>query len=353
MSVGPLALTQVNEVRYSVLWEDAMSSESASEITISAKKDTLQQIFHVIAGQPNHVVELLNDPILIGLDDIGTLHSQVMNKLKHYDVSAQEFSATVVLAETRYEEFGSWRVLADKDWHIPDRTTSVTLKWRFLIQFPGETKPSSHGVTVRIAGQPRPFEYMQAMFSKDPDEPEPLEIGPATTTCRVDFVDHLLSRELLAIVSNWHRSCRKPEAVMPFIQKLKKRSRTIRNVITNSVTVFTVATAAAYFYRWSASLASGGALTGEQFRDTISLLAGIAGFLYLAWLLGRWLAARAESYLERFGRFHLFELTSGDSNRQTELNAKNQNALMKFGVTALAALLWNVVGGVVTAWLLS
>jgi hypothetical protein len=144
---------------------------------------------------------------------------------------------------------------------------------------------------------------MQAMFSKDPDEFEPLEIGPGTTTCRVDFVDHLLSSELLAIVSTWHRSCRKPEAVVPFIKTVKKRSTQITKLIRASVIMFAGIAVAAYFYKRSVPLASASALTGEQFRNTIALLAVIALFLYFAWGFGRWLADRAKGYLARLVDF--------------------------------------------------
>jgi|GEM_PF-2591925 len=329
-----------------------MPEQTASEITVSTKKEALQQLFRVLVGQPNHAIELFNEPILVGLEDLATLHSQILNKLKHYDVSADEFSATVVLHDTRYEEFGNWDSLAGKDWRIPEQTTSITLKWRFLVQFRGETKPSSHGVTVRLANQPRPFEVMQAMFSKDPDELERFEIEPAPMTCRVDFVDHLLSQELLSIVSNWHGCCRKPEPVMPLIEKIQRHAIELGNTIQTSVLVFAVLVSGAYFYRWSAPFATPTPMPGVVFRSMVLLLAGIGLFLYFARGVGRWLAGRVQHYLGRFGRFHIFELTSGDSNRHTTLNAKSRNAFIKFVAAAAAALLWNVVGGLFTAWLI-
>lgn len=318
-------------------------------ITIAAKPDTLRHLFRIIAGHPNHILEVFPNYCFISMRELEELNRAVVAKLSHYELLGSEFSAILTLRDTRFEEFNSWQAFSGRNWNTPDQTTCLQLKWQFLVRFPNTTEPASHAITVRLANQPRPYEMMQAIFSKDPEDMERFELDAAPMTCRVDFADQLLSQELLAIVASWRKALREPVPVVPFFRRLLKKASLVVQVTQNSVLLMSTLAACAAFFRWSRPATPEVALTAGAFRDNLLLLAALGIFLYLSRGLGRWLGSRAHEYLHRLERFSLFELTAGDSNRQTALSAKSRNAGLKFIASSALALLWNVVGGVLTA----
>jgi hypothetical protein len=59
-----------------------------------------------------------------------------------------------------------------------------------------------------------------------------------------------------------------------------------------------------------------------------------------------------EKSLSRFGRFHVFDITKGDRNKQTTLMATNSRSFLNFITGGGVAILWNIVSTVLAAILL-
>jgi len=171
-------------------------------------------------------------------------------------------------------------------------------------------------------------------------------------TCRIDFQDHVISQELLALVSEWNKALTQPQHVFPFMQWCKRKSSTICYLIRCSIPVFAAIAAYAYFVDLSAGFDLSAALTASQLTVTIRWLAMSAAFIFIASRFAAFITHTVERSLGRFGRFQAIELTKGDQNRQTKLMAKNSRSFWKFIACGAIAIVWNVVGGVLTAIML-
>ena len=205
---------------------------------------------------------------------------------------------------------------------------------------------------MRISASLSPQHLIQAIFSKDPEEAERIELKMVTMSTRIDFVDHIISQELLDLVSKWNKGLRTPEYVFPFMKWVKYKTDAICRIVRKSVPTLTVAVCFSYFINYSQHLDKEAPLTGTIFTASVLWVMTSIILIYLSAIIGRWLASYIKKQLNRFGRFTSLELTKGDKNKQTEFLAKSRNSFWKFASSSLVALTWNVVGGIVTAILL-
>jgi hypothetical protein len=212
-----------------------------------------------------------------------------------------------------------------------------------------ETRPHIHNVNILISSSIKPMNVMQAMFSKNFEDLERLEITAMPMTCRIDFQDHVVSQEVLSLVSDWNKALNTPQHVFPFMQWAKAKHHRFTPIIRYSIPVFASIAAYAYYVHLSAPWENNAPLATVLLTSTVRWLAGTVALLFLSCQLGKYLANMTERSLGRFGRFHALEITKGDVNRQTELLAKNTRSFWNFIGSGAIAVLWNLVSAVLAA----
>jgi hypothetical protein len=173
-----------------------------------------------------------------------------------------------------------------------------------------------------------------------------------TMTTRIDFVDHILSQELLDLVSKWNKGLPTPEYVFPLINWAKDKKDIICNIVRKSLPALTTAMCFSFFISYSQHLDKKAALTTAILTDTV--LWGMVSviIIFLSLVAGRSLSSYINKQLSRIGRFASLELTRGDKNRQVKLLARSKNSLLKFAGTSFATLIFDVVAAVIAAILL-
>ena len=326
--------------------------EPTDSVVLSASKDALKGFFRIITGRPNTLTEIYPRPILISIKDILELHKQIADKLKHYELYGAEFSAIISYESNKHEEYGSWESFFNNEWSIPEVTDSLVLKWDFLIQFPKTPKPANHAITIRLSSDRNPFHLMQAVFSKDPEEIDRYVLESSPMSCRVDFADNILSQELLALVSRWNSSRRTPEIILPILERVKKYAEKIRVAIKNSLPLICAIFCFAYYWNRYHNIDPNAVATAGLLRNTVLWLVVSCAAVFFTFKLARWLSIFSYSHIQRFGRFTIFEITRGDENKQNQLAAKSRNSVWKFAASTIFALVWNIVGGILTAIIL-
>lgn len=331
---------------------EPVKPEPTDSVILSTSKDALRGIFRIITGRPNTLTEIYPRPILVSIKDIAELHKQIAEKLSRYELFGAEFSAVVSYESNRNEEYGSWESFFNNEWSIPEVTDSLVLKWDFLIQFHKAPKPANHTITIRLASDRNPFHLMQAVFSKDPEELDRYALESAPMSCRVDFDDNILSQELLAMVSRWNASRRTPEIILPILEKVNKRADKIRSGIKYSLPLICAVVCFAYYWNQYYNIDPSAVATAGLIRNTVLWLVASSAAVFFTYLLARWLSVFSYLHIQRFGRFTIFEITRGDENKQNKLAAKSRNSMWKFAASTIFALVWNIVGGIITALIL-
>jgi hypothetical protein len=192
---------------------------------------------------------------------------------------------------------------------------------------------------------------MQAVFSKDPEDVERLEIMAMPMTCRIDFQDHVVSQEVLALVSEWNRGLGEPQGILPALMWCKRHSHRISAWLSRSMPVFAGFALYAYYGQQFAALATPtGPATAALLGFTAKWVACFAALVLASFLVGEAVGSAVGRNLDRFGRFAVLQITNGDQKRQTELLARNTRSVWVFVLNGLGAVLWNVVAAGLCYW---
>lgn len=329
--------------------DKSMSGNSQKDLTNAIAKQSdpadVAEMFKLVVSKSYCEMQIFPGPILIKKDDLKELYSQFASKAKRQDLQGANFNAIVSFESNKSTEYGSWDSLNSGSWETAEITKSLVLKWNFLVRLPNVAKPEHHSVVVRLCNAMHPVQYLQAAFSKNPDELEKIEFDDAPMLCRVSVPDSLLSKELIEIAANWNKARRRPFISIPWIKNLKRYSAGIGEIISFSVYVFTIV---AYFAWYLDKFFIGVANSPFNLGHVKLIVIMFVSFIVVANFANRfskWLGGVAERQLDKFGRFTVFELTNGDNNKQTENFAKNQSSLYKFVSASVFSIFWNIVAG--------
>jgi len=156
-------------------------------------KSDMGALFRVLTEKQDTDTQIYNRDILVDLKGIGALEKAVKTQLALYQKLSFTTNVLVTFSDNRTKQFHSIEELPRFNWETPLETISLALRWNILIAaIPGE-KPTEHNILVRLASGVKPQDLMRAMFSKDLDEMESLEIASAGCACHVTFATQSLA----------------------------------------------------------------------------------------------------------------------------------------------------------------
>ncbi|TRO81106.1 hypothetical protein [Trichloromonas acetexigens] len=207
------------------------------KIISSMPKETLKSLLYLAAGKHDSNTKLFKRPIVINNNDISELNDLVQQKLTQHQTPVSLVNVAISYKANRSVSFGTWKEFEQYKWNIPDVVEHINIKWDFFVKWPTYAIPQRHTLSVKIVSKLNPMQMMQALFSKDPDEMEDIELNLAPVVCRVDFIDHLLSEELINIVKKWVEARREPDFITTRNSFLKKNKTSIARAIHHSIPV--------------------------------------------------------------------------------------------------------------------
>ncbi|MCB1326510.1 MAG: hypothetical protein H7A21_06200 [Spirochaetales bacterium] len=321
--------------------------EKIEKFTNEISRDTLKSLFYLFTGKPDTSYRLLNKARTIGLADLESLNGKVINKLKIHSIDAIIPSVSVDFRRGDVVEFGDWAQFSTFDWKVAESIRSITIKWDFMLDLPGYAIPQRHTLTVIITSVPKPSHLMRAILSTDSEDLDNLDVGMAPVMARVDFINSVLSHELLALVADWHEGLIVPKAWNPFLVKLREWSHWIRRIIQYSTPIsFFVVVTLAVLGKF------GDNSNAVTLQSLVYVAIGVAGFilsLNLSARIGDWMGNTTEHLIDSTGRFIVLRITNGDENAHTKLNSNNRGRIFKFTAVALVNLTLNIIAGLVLA----
>lgn len=206
----------------SVVLMEQSETEGKEQVLARVKRDGLRSIFHLMVAKPDSTQKQLRRKVIISPDAIEDLHQQVLEKLGNHRIESLVATVDVTYENNITSQFGTWVEFASHRWSGPERTKEMRIKWDFLVDVDGFEVPQRHTLSIKITSKLKPFHYMQAVFSKDPDDLENFELELCPVICRVDFVNHILSKELIALVDDWNEGLPQPDSEITWFHKIKK-----------------------------------------------------------------------------------------------------------------------------------
>ena len=193
---------------------------------------------------------------------------------------------------------------------------------------------------------------MQALFSKNFEDVEKIELSAMPISCRIDFQDHVISQEILALVKEWNKGLNKPQGNLPYLEWFKKHGNFLAAVIRNIIPIFTASAVYAFYWNISNEWTSSEALTIGILEHTVHWVVVSVAILFLSTKIAGYIAKKVMNELSNFGRSHAMNITKGDFNRQNKLMARNSRSFWRFIMGGVITILWSSIAGIITAKLL-
>ncbi|MBA4381871.1 MAG: hypothetical protein C0406_04830 [Sideroxydans sp.] len=333
--------------------QEIVESQLNTEASIF-HQDTTRELLMALAQPRNSLTELFPDPILVSPKDLANIAQRVSAKLKQLRVEENCILLKTIITfdQDRTYQLIGWRQLNNFNWDISERTKSIVLNWEFLYKPDDYSKPELHILSVRITESINPMQFLRAALSSDRDEMEKLQMRLAPVTCEVDYVDNLLSRELVTLVNEWHGALRKPAPLTGIGGLIQKYQRGISKTVDLSLELVLPFAYFSGVYIWFHG----------QFEQTLTTtfvaygLTFVMVFIFVARVTARfssWMARLIEKHIERMGKFPIFELTSGDENNQTKAISKISASTYKFWFGIAVSFAINVASAVFTFYVLN
>lgn len=314
-------------------------------ITAKIPKDGLRSLFHLMVGKPDSTQKNFDRDVLVEAESIKDLHDRFTDKLKNHQIEGLVATVDISYEDNTSIQFGSWAEFLSHRWTGPEETREIILKWDFIVKIPGYDFPQRHTVMVRITGEMKPLHVLRRVFSRDIDDMDSIELAYIPIFCRIDFINHILSKELLAIAEEWNKALPQPESILSPFKKITKYDAKIAALFEYMLPFLSFSVVFAYLYSITNNLQSEAPLNTGVFVHLMYWTIVSFSLLFASINISKWLARKSLKYLNTYGRYNVFNLTNGDKTRQVELNRKNKKILNKFLYGSGFAFLLNILAG--------
>ncbi|TXI14337.1 MAG: hypothetical protein E6Q68_00535 [Polynucleobacter sp.] len=303
----------------------------------------------MLVGKPDSIQRVFSRSVQIDQNSLFELNLRVHEKLKTHNLEAIVVSATVIFDDKTTIEFGGWAEFESYRWSTHKATKEIRLKWQFLLSVQGYEIPQQHSLVVKLSADAKPLELLQAVLSKNPDEIDGVMYNFAPTVCRADFVNHTMGQELISLVEEWNKSLSTPDIESSIIKKLYRYKHTLSHAI-NYLTpaLSTIAFIAVFRSNYITSDHSLPISMNDGVNLITWLLFGIV-VIYLLDKSARWLAGIVHNSIAEYGKYSIFNLTSGDLSRAKKLDNSNKAKRNHFLLSVVFSLALNIISGIITA----
>lgn len=309
-------------------------------------KEQLKSFFYLAAGKLDSNIKIFKKQIIINAEDLVELNNLIQEKLKNHDIAASVASINVSFDKNKMTQFGVWQEFVDSNWKIPEVIENITMMWDFLVTLPHFTQPQRHTLTVKITADTNFATILPALLSGSITEVDTMELKHSPVVCQVDFINHLLSDELINIVERWVEG-RKIISVDTKIKKwIQKNRRIFADLINYSIPLFITMASLSILHNYSKSI-DNTLNTGVMLNFMYWQLLSIVGILGSAKMSNR-LAHYTFRAISEYGDFLIFNITNGDKNKQSEINNKNKKEFRKFLFGTVGGLTIDIIASVIS-----
>lgn len=283
--------------------------------------ETLKSVYYWINAKPDTHIKIFNKPKIVSFEDIIILNQNVQKKLENHQLFTNITSIVITFDNGEIKSFSAWEVFKTHPWQIADKTESVTINWDITVQLPNYKLPQKHTLKVRIGSSLRPNEMFQIMASGD-DELE-LHENLSFIVCKVDFINVVLSKELISIVNEWYKILVNPIPKSKFQQFVEKHRAKIAG-FGHYLTTFTGLVILYFLFKLHINYIEFKEFNNEFYTDIYFWIICLFVAYFISNLIGasfgQYIFNKANSYEEQ----HTFKITKGDINEQDEQDRKNR-----------------------------
>lgn len=331
-----------------VIEMDEESVKKGDGIVAKLPREQLKSLFYLFAGKPDSRIKVFHKPVFIERNDIVELNDCITRKLKTHNIDSQITSLTIGYIGSDIQEYGTWEEFTLHHWQDPECIEELVIKWDFMVSLESYEIPQRHTLMVRISSDMKPGKFFQMMVSGNSDDFDKVDVLSAPAFCRVDFINAQISKELINEVSDWFKGRKQPVLIPSAYYWFKKRRQGIAELLHYSALLM-------YGFVWVAAFLWVGTNSYEvempMQHIAIWLFVGVT-VLTPIHKVGHILASRIYAALDELeGSKVVFELTSGDKKKNSELIDTNKQQGKKFIRESIWSLALNIAAGLIATYL--
>jgi len=332
--------------------DNITAERNSNDVSTILKPEAAREVLNALCGPRNTHIELFPKPCLVNTQDLKNLTKLVAAKLGQLQIVPTSTVMKVVISyeKDRSFELIGWDQLEVYEWKTPERTNSLILSWEFFYQKSKDSSAELHSLTVRISEALNGMYMLRALLSPDTNDVDRLSIKMAPIVCEVNYVDSLLSRELVQLVSRWNDALRKPISYIAMGDILFKYQGVIKKSVKYSLEFLMPLAYICAVYVWMDSQFSYGMST--RFISLCAIF--IMTFFFSIKFSDRFAALMSnliEKRIERMSKFPVFELTDGDQNKVTEAFARMKSSTIRFWLEMGLSFFINIAASVFMIYL--
>lgn len=304
--------------------------------------------FYMLSGKADSTIKFFHEPINVNRKDIIELHKTISDKLKTHQLEGVIATINITFANNTVKEFGDWNEFLNHSWTTPEITTSVLIKWDFLIKLQSSPVPQRHTVTIHISEEIEPEHFIQALFSSKIN-PYNLRKEVSPMYCRVEFINQSMSEELIAKVSDWHSSRKNSELQAPFLNFADKHSDWIHRIIRYSIPTFSFILLIGCFFSYSERFEPTSFLTTHVQRNMLAWQLCSILLIFMSLDFSRRISVSTMAYLSRSNKQKAICLTAGDDKHEDKLMEENKDNTTSFVIRFGGTILYDIVITIIAA----
>lgn len=281
--------------------------------------DTFKSIYYWQNVKPDTQIKFFKVRKKIEVSDIYSLNERLNDKISTHKVETYIASINFILSDGNMRNYGSWGEFEREKWdYINQKILSINMTWDLTFSLENFKLPQKHTLKVKLGNSIAPKDMFQMMFTSD--DPSELLESRTEGLVKVDFINQLISNELINIVSEWHNGLKNTELENGFIKFLESKQKYISNFVSNFTPIFFVFFAYLFQDLMCNSFGSEKTLDLISLQRTIFLfsLVFVIGILF-GKLFSNWLNRK----IDKFDYHSGFFITKGDKNYFDELKSKN------------------------------
>ena len=325
--------------------------DDAQKLVATLPADKLRSLFYLFAGKPDSRIKVFDKALFIDSNDLIELNECVTRKLRGHHIEAQITSVKVVYLGEESHEFGTWAEFQAHHWQEPACIEEIVLKWDFMVDIKEYAVPQRHTLLFRVSSDVKTSQVIQMITSGNSDEFEQMDIMSSPAFCRVDFINAQISKELINEVSDWYKGRREP-VLIPETYYWFKKHRTCVADFVHHIFPLTASVIFISAFLWAKANLFSGSVPIEY------AVIWVFSALYLLSPIRALFAHKAAAKIYKIlagleGSKVVFDFTSGDKKKNSEMQNENKKQGRKFVKSVLLNVALNVIGSLLAAWLIT
>ena len=306
-------------------------NSSAEIIKFDNKSYSLEDfksLYYLLNAKPDTDIKIFTERKKIRFEDIVELNAFVQEKIENHNMVTNMTKVTVVLANNRVQDFGTWKEFTKTNWSISAHTQSLILRWEMNFNLPTHKLPQPHTMTLKLGAGLNASELFHLIVSKEMHE---ITSEFSDFVCKIDFINPVICNELFGIVSEWHAALPKLDPERNVVRLLLKHPWRMKELI-KAIFIFAgigALVSVTHMILSNIEFNSGTKLFLEFNYIWISVAFIIT---YLMSVFGKGFANLVDRNIRKLSEQPIFEITKGDKNRIDEIRKGNDKILKQIGI---------------------